>query len=30
MDAEAIAIDHPDPTIIDFVEKSGLVPRGTL
>jgi aminoglycoside phosphotransferase (APT) family kinase protein len=29
MDAEAIAIDHPDPTIIDFVEKSGLVPRGT-
>jgi hypothetical protein len=25
MDAEAIAINHPDPTIIDFVEKSGLV-----
>jgi hypothetical protein len=28
MDAEAIAIDHPDASIIDFVEKSGLVPRG--
>jgi len=23
------AIDHPDPTILNFVEKSGLVPRGT-
>jgi hypothetical protein len=29
MDAEPIAIDHPDPTIIDFVEKSGPVPHGT-
>ena len=28
MDAEAIAIDHPDPSIIDFVQNSGLVPRG--
>src|SRR5690348_13161500 len=28
MEAEAIAIDNPDPSIIDFVEKSGLVPRG--
>ena len=28
MDTEAIAIDHPDPSIIDFIEKSGLVPRG--
>ena len=28
MDAEAIAIDHPDPSIIDFVQKSGLVSRG--
>ena len=28
MDTEASAVDHPDPTIIDFVENSGLVPPG--
>ena len=28
MDSEARAVDHPDPTIIDFVENSGLVPPG--
>src|SRR5689334_8672802 len=27
MDSGASAVDHPDPAIIDFVEKSGLVPR---
>jgi hypothetical protein len=25
---EASAIDRPDPTIVDFIEGSGLVPRG--
>ena len=24
----ASAIDHPDPTIVDFVENSRMVPRG--
>src|ERR1700730_15008677 len=28
MDTEASAVDHPDPTIIDFVANSGLVPPG--
>jgi hypothetical protein len=28
MDTEASAVDHPDPTIIDFVENSGLVQPG--
>jgi aminoglycoside phosphotransferase (APT) family kinase protein len=28
MDTEAGAIDHPDPTIVDFVQNSELVPRG--
>ena len=28
MGTEASAVDHPDPTIIDFVENSGLVPPG--
>jgi aminoglycoside phosphotransferase (APT) family kinase protein len=27
MDNEASAIDHPDPAIVDFVARSGLVPR---
>jgi hypothetical protein len=28
MDTGASAIDHPDPTIVEFVENSGLVTRG--
>ena len=28
MDTGASAIDHPDPTIVDFVESSRLMPRG--
>jgi hypothetical protein len=28
MDNGASTIDHPDPAIVDFVARSGLVPRG--